>query len=365
MTQLRRRLGLVIPALALFVAGCGTGETTEAGSPLSEFLGQDVYGIDGLDENAQARFADEERLREEKVAACMKQQGFEYVPRETPQFDFLTTADGLAYDSREYAEKYGFGITTERFAQEEVGPDLIGHISDEPGESFEVDPNDAIVEAMDGATRAAYYEALYGGDDSFPSLDPAATSDDQLEALEDELGYEPQGCEGEVWAEQANNAFYQEFDSELQELYESVEDDPRLEERQTEITECVVDKGFQFGGLDRDGYQELYGRFEDGLNRIEEMVGEFPGEDLTDEELAAMTEEQLDELFDKPRELTPEAATLLGELQAEETELAVVVFDCGGSLSANEELYREVTAEYEERFLSDNADRLAPYEADR
>ncbi len=365
MAQLRSKIALVVAAVAMLAAACGSAdETTEAGSPLAEFLGQDVYGVDGFDEDAQARFAEEERLRQEKVAACMKEQGFDYVPRDNSDFNFVTTTDGLDYDSREYAEKYGFGITTERFSQEEVGPELVGHNYNDFEESFEDDPNNAIVEAMDQSTQEAYYEALYGNEDAFPSFDPETMSEEELAEMEENFVFEPQGCEGEAWAEDNNNAFYQDFSKELQKLYEAVEDDPRLQERQDEISECVAGKGFEFNGLDQDGFEDLYGRFESDLNRIEEMLGGFPGENLTEEDFAAMTEDELDALFNQPREFTPEAKTLLGELQVEETELATAVFDCGGSFAENQSLYQEVSAEYEEQFLADNADRLAEYKAD-
>lgn len=361
MIEFRGRVGLALVALAVLVAACGSDdETTEAtGSPLAEFLGQPGFGFSGDNEEAQAQFAEEERARQEKIATCMKEQGFEYIPRDNSDFSIVTGEDGIDYESREYAEKYGFGITTQHFSQEEVGPELVGHDFADFEESMDDDPNNAIVEAMDEGEREAYYEALYGDEDDFPQFDPETMTDEELEAMEEEFVFEPQGCEGQAWAEDASNSFYQDFSDELDAMYEAIEDDPRLKEREQEVSECVAGEGLEFDGFDDD----LYERFEEDLNRIDEMIGGFPGEDLTEEDFAAMTEEQLDELFNQPREFTPEARTLLGELQAKEVELAVAVYDCGGSFEDNRELYAEVTAEYEERFLADNADRLAEYKA--
>ncbi len=292
----------------------------------------------------------------------MTREGFEYVPRDASDIDFFSAADGLDYDSREYAEKYGFGITTERFSQEEVGPELVGHNYDEFEESFDDDPNNAIVEAMDDSTREAYYEALYGPEDSFPVYDPETMTDEELEALENQI-YEPQGCQGEAWTEgdgSLANKFYQDFSDELQDMYEAIEDDPRLKAKEDEISECVGDKGYEFTGFD----ETLWESFEEDLGKIDQMLGGFPGEDLTEEDFNTMTPEQLDEIFSQPREFTDEAKTLLGELQAEETAMAVAVWDCGGGFAATGELYQEVAAEYERQFLADNADQLTDYKAE-
>lgn len=362
------KLLLVGAALALTASACGSGTSeTEAGSPIAEFLGQDDFlDFEADPEGAQAQFAEEERVREEAVAACMKREGFDYLPMDSSDFSFFEAGDEeLDYDSREYAVKYGFGITTEWFSQEEVGPDLVGHnYSDfDAEEQMMQDPNMELVEAMDESTQEAYYEALYGAEDSFPSFDPETMTDEELEAIEDEFVYEPQGCQGEAWSEGDSgkaNKFYQDFSSELQEMYESIEDDPRIKAKESEISECVAGKGFEFTSFNED----LWSSYEDEMEQIESMIGGFPGEDMTEEEFATMTPEQMDELFNKPREFTPEAKALLGELQARETSTAVAVWDCGGSFSVTGEIYQEVVQEYERQFLADNADQLAEYKAE-
>jgi hypothetical protein len=363
------RIGAALLAAALAVAACGSSETTEAsdvGSPLAEFLGQDSFIDFSADpEEAQARFAEEQRQREEIIAACMKREGFEYIAPDPESIDIFGSEGEFAYDSREYAAKYGFGITTERFSQEEVGPDLVGYDNSRFEDAEIDDPNQEILEGMDEATLDAYYEALYGDDSSFPSFDPETMSDEELEELENQI-YEPQGCEGEAWNDGASanaNAFYRDFSDEITEMYEAIEDDPRIAAKEEEITSCVADKGLEFGGFDED----LWSAYEDELNEIDQMIGGFPGENLTEEDFAAMSEDELDALFNQPREFSDEAKAKLAALQAEETELAVVVWDCGGSFGLDSEmatLYQEVVAEYEQRFLDENADQLAEYKAE-
>lgn len=348
-------------ALGLVAAACGNDETaaTEAASPLSEFLGEDLWGGDFNEED----FAAEQRLREEKIAACMAEQGFEYIPVDPGQFDIFDGEPGLDYESREYAEKYGFGVTTERFSQAEVGPDLIGY-DDSAFEQFEddggfVDPNQEIIEAMDPGSQEAYYAALYGDeDDFFPEIDDTM-SDEEVAALEDDFSFEPTGCQGEVWADEANNAFYQEFDSELTEMYQAAQDDPRVKAAEQEISDCVADEGLEFTGFDED----IWTRWEDDLFAIEEMIGGFPGENLTEEDFNAMSEQELNDLFSQPREFTDEARSRLATIQAEEIKLATTVWDCGGGFEAQEKLFQEVMFEYEQQFIDTNADRLSEFKA--
>ena len=351
-------------ALGLFAAACGEGdESVEAGSsPLAEFLGENV---DFDSDEAQAQFASEERERQESIAACMKAEGFDYIPVDMSDFGFFGIEEGIDYDSREYAEKYGFGISTTHFSQAEVGPDLVGHNYDEQFDSEDgpMDPNQEAVEAMDDATRDAYYEALYGSEDDFPVFDESM-SEEEIDAAMEDFDFQPSGCEGKAYSEDPTNAFYQEFEDDLNDLYEAVQDDPRIIEAQAELNECVNEKGFELG-TSEDSFNGIFESFSNDLAEVDQLAGGFPGDELTEEDFATMSDEELDEIFNQPRELTPEALTKLGEIQERETDMAVAMFDCGGGpFGGSQEVYMEVQAEYEEKFLQDNADRLEQYKAD-
>jgi hypothetical protein len=351
-------------AFGLAATACGNEETTTeaAESPLSEFLGTDVFG--GFGEFDEAAFVEQQRVEEEKIAECMAEQGFEYIPVDRSQYSSFINDSVEQFGTREYAETRGFGVTTERFSQSEVGPDLIGYddsflnaTDDEDGFS---DPNQEIVAAMDPGTQQAYYEALYGAEDDFPAYDETM-SDEELAELDEDFMWEPSGCQGEAFAEDTNNAFFQQFSDELDEMYEAALEDTRILDAEKEVSDCVAEKGFEYGG----GFDEdVYLIWEDDLNAIEEMIGGFPGDDLTEEDFASMSEDELDALFNQPREFTDEARSRLAEIQAEEIELAVTVHDCGGGFNDQIELFQEVVADYEQRFIDDNADRLAEFKAD-
>lgn len=365
-----RRLIIASAAAALVLSACGGGDTeTAAGdgyvSPIGEYLGDDQlfnFGGSGSDED-RARMAEQERQREEAVALCMKEQGFEYIPRDTSDFSggFFEVEEGLEYGSKEFAEKYGFGISTQRYSQAEVGPDLVG-IDDSAGGPFgdpENDPNFEIMEGLDDGTRRAYEEALYGDQDFMEGFDPETMTEEELEAAEEEMfeDYEPSGCLNESFAEQGDMEFFNEFSNELEDMYEAVLDDPRVQSAYDEINACITEKGFEPLDIETGPWEE----FEGELQEVDELLGGFPGEDMTEEDFAAMSDEELDAMFNQPREFSAEAKAKLGEIQEREIAYAVASFDCGGGLLEPPEGFYEVLAEYEQRFIDDNADKLSEY----
>lgn len=366
--RLACRLGLAAIALILLASACsdGNNETTAdaASSPLAEFLGQGDFVSDP--EGAQARWAEEERERQEVIASCMQAQGFEYTPVDYSQ---LNTFDQDIEDwgSDEWVAEWGFGITTQRFSQQQVGPNLKGWDDtrvEAEAEEF-VDPNQDYIESLSQEEQEAYFEALHGDQSFFEGLDDPSLSDEERDALFEDLAWEPQGCEGEAYSQDANFSFYQDFEDELQDMEKRFEADPRVAERRQDVTSCVGDKG-----LDYTDMESLYERFEDELQDMDPYAnGDFAEPDfgISEEEMAQMSEEELDEFFSDfefvEPELTEEDKAKLAELQAEEIELAVAVNECGGGFEQEFEQLADIRAEYEQEFLDTHADQLADYQA--
>lgn len=90
---------------------------------------------------------------EELIAACMNDQGFEYVPHPpTPLgFDFSKLASA-ELDDPEWVERYGYGIVN--------GPDA-------EDVTIAPDPNEAILATMPQSEVNAYYVALSGGSGAY------------------------------------------------------------------------------------------------------------------------------------------------------------------------------------------------------
>ena len=171
---MRGRIYLLI-VLAVFSSSCGgsssgTDTATAAAdgpqsfedfeyvSPIADFLGQDINRFD-FDEAAAI---EQQREAERAIASCMAEKGFEYTPTDANQMvSFRGPQDDFDPGSDEWINKYGFGISTQRFPQSMVG-DLAG-FSDEgffgPEVDF-VDPNQEYVEGLSEGEREAYQEAL-------------------------------------------------------------------------------------------------------------------------------------------------------------------------------------------------------------
>jgi hypothetical protein len=354
-------------ALLLLAAGCSSDEATTAeaaSSPLAEFLGQGDFLSDP--EAAEAQFAEEERARQEIIAACMQREGFEYTPVDYSQFDTFSE-DIDDWGSPEWTAEWGFGITTQRFSQAQVGPNLKGwddsRFEEGEADAF-VDPNDDYIQSLGPAEQEAYYEALYGGDDAFPTIDESMSEEEQ-EALFEEMTFEPQGCEGEAFTEDSGFSFYMEFEDELEEMEKRFEADPRVAERRQEITSCVADKGHDYTDM-----ESLYERFEADLQEIDPYAGgdfEEPDFGISEEEMAQMSEAELDEFFENfeftEPELSEDDKVKLGELQTEEIELAVAVNECGGGWEQEFEQLADIRAEYEQEFIDTYGDQLEEYRA--
>lgn len=362
----RGALGIVaaVISLVLLAAGCSDGEsgTTTDGagsSPLADFLGQPDFVSDP--EGAQAEFAEQERARQEIIAACMQREGFEYTPIDYTQFDSFE-GDIEDYGSDEWVAEWGFGITTQRFSQQQVGPNLKGwddsQIADE-GDIFR-DPNQDYIDSLGEDGAQAYYEALYGGDDFFPQIDESMSEEEQ-EALFDDIAFEPQGCEGEASAEDPTSRFYRDFGDEMEEMEQRFEADPRIAARRQEVSSCVADKGIEFTDV-----ESTFERFERDLQDIDPYSNGFePDFGVTEDEMAEMSNEELDELFadfSEP-ELSDEDKAVLAELQTEEIAIAIAVNECGGGFESEFEDLADIRAEYEQEFLDTYADQLEDYQA--
>ena len=98
--------------VVLTAGGCGAIGTTDdratqPTSPLAEFLGVDTNGP------GDDQFKEQERKANELAVACMTAQGFEYIPEsESIDIPDAYSDDELPPESREWAEKYGYGIST-------------------------------------------------------------------------------------------------------------------------------------------------------------------------------------------------------------------------------------------------------------
>lgn len=335
------------------------------------------FGFDPNDPDASAaQFARLNMRQQDLVAACMRNQGFEYVPA-VPPID----AQDFVFDEEEYAREQGFGISIEWRGGDSILEQW-------------VNPNQAIEEGLSASERNAYQEALYGTptglefgsipSSGFESGDDDSASAEEFESAEEleytvvepgsdssdlesaEVESEPEesfwggGCTGEASQEVYGKVdeVYSELEPMFTELQERVESDPRVVEASREWTTCMADRGYDFQTV-----EELWDRGLDEIRtRHNELVGRSdPFEGWTEEEIEAFWEtsspEALDDFFEQHesgarQDVDQEA---LAALQQEEKDLAVANYECG---EKEREITQEISQELESQFISENREAL-------
>lgn len=206
-------IGLVV---LVAVAGCdGDGEPSAAPSPTpgpAEAYLEAALGFSADDAAAAA-------LRQEEiVAACMAEQGFEYVP-DTSGYQYV---DPAAIDpppgSRAFADQFGYGFA--------AAPAEMRATSSGAG------PNEAVTAAMSPEEYEAYTRALWGDD----AVDGASG------------GVELGGCVREardqVWGDRETDHVRAGLEDEIARIdAEVAPTDPPVMAAAAEWSECMADAG--------------------------------------------------------------------------------------------------------------------------
>lgn len=158
-----KRQGLLW-ALFLLLAACSdSGDSEEPASAETE-SGTSLLGSRfGVPETRNQRIAAAAEI-EQRVAVCMRERGFDYVPFVTAPGAETTRIGGEIPGSVEFIERYGFGQSTLLIPQSEAPPGVIGF--DGTWETRET-PNPNIQAQIDDP---AFGKALHGGFDAGPSL---------------------------------------------------------------------------------------------------------------------------------------------------------------------------------------------------
>lgn len=148
-------LGCGVGLTALGATGCSPEKVDDTPTPLWAYLA----------EFTERGIAEQDRARTEQadaVAACMHEQGFEYVP--DPESLWSSELVEVEEHDDAWVAEHGYGLVDG--AGSSSGP------APTPG------PNEAIVAALSSAERAAYDEALQGpeGDGTTGCLSLASTS---------------------------------------------------------------------------------------------------------------------------------------------------------------------------------------------
>jgi hypothetical protein len=339
----------VIGATALLVSGCAT--TGEPGDDEPKRV--TINSILGVPDYSEVDWQDQDKKIQEAVAACMREEGWEYIPVEQPDGAYNWTPE----DELENYKRQGFGIVWYTLHRgEDTG-------ENDPYKDW-VDPNQEYVESLSESEQTAYYESLYGTQEEqmegqVTEIDPETGEEYQVQ-----YGYGP-GCYGDAYKEIQGdditqtpeyNEAMQEYWDELSQRYEA---DERIVDLNKEWASCMKGAGYNYATQDElwtDAYQDIQERHDEIVG---EDVNQDPFEGWTEDEINDFFEntpqEEIDEFFNKPFDLTDEQRSQLEALLQEEIDLAVAQYECSKPL--NEQL-TDIYADIEEKFALEHEDEL-------
>ncbi len=321
-------------------------------SVLGRHLGYEIPGLDVGDETELRR------IEQETLADCMAGEGFTYIAyTPDPATLYVPVEEGLDPESREFAARYGFGVSTQFYAQSDVGPGLLGHSGDGSGYAFEENPNDVIRAELSAAELDAYEQAFWGPD-SPRFMSSAEQAELEADGILVGRLLASHGCFGEAQRAIDGEAFdvLDVFAIEILTMTERAYSDERYLTHAASVERCVHEAGYDFYA-NQPAWATL-AHFDELLSEVDEMVGGDPFAELTDAELAALSPQEIDELFDVPRDVPDAAKGRLAEIQDLEVATATTVWDCGGSADEERRVIGEVLAEMQAEFIETNRDEL-------
>lgn len=302
---------------SFLLGGCAQSDDAEPAakdSPLTEFMSS-VYGGDVSPEEQEKEFTERERKREELVAQCMSEEGFEYTPNVQNVSFSMASMDDFKPDSREWVAQYGYGMIN-----------YPGRDGEQATEATEyIDLNADYVASLSESEQTAYYEALNG-----PMPDEA---DMPAEGELTEWDWTTAGCYG--WSEHeisgedpASSEEHQPLIDAMNTLYDEMMASPELAGADAEWSACMADAGHPGFSVQTDAQNSI----------SDKMSALYEDSDSMDE--AAMD--------------------AVGE---EEIELALVDLDCREETGYRDTM-ESVQFKLEQQFIDDHKTELESFRAD-
>jgi hypothetical protein len=268
----RRLVALAATACLPLLAGCGGGDSSNSSASASSGASASGGTIEDQLGFTRRGVAAASAKVENAIAACMKAQGFDYVPVDSVAQQAALTGKPNMSDE-EYEQQFGYGITT-----------LYGR------GSAQTDPNAAIRSGLGQADVAAYDRALSGGKPDQTFAYAVDTGDFT------ELG----GCTKKATdAAFGGTQLLQTLQRKLDELDDSIAADQRMVHAQEKWRACMKDAS-------GNEYEDAESIEDDIKQRFERLVGSVvpPGEvapagaQVDQAALAKLQQDELD-LFHK------------------------------------------------------------------
>jgi hypothetical protein len=306
---------------ATLLSGCSapaeSPAASEAESPLSTFFAS-AYGGDLSPKDQEKKFAEEERQREELVAECMTDEGFEYTPNLQNASVSMSAADGeWDPESREWVSQYGYGMINYP-GKDDMPSD---------GEGEYVDANADYVASLSESEQLAFSEALHGA-----APDP---EDMPAEGEPMEGDWTTAGCYGWAQNEQGgedptSSEEHKPLMDAMNTFYETVMTSPELADVDADWSACMADAG-----------QPGFAAQMDAQNSINE---------------------QMNALYEKAGEAGLDETAMM-EIGEKEIDLALVDLDCREEVDYKAK-QQDVQHKLEQQFVDDHKAELEALKAD-
>ncbi|MFN8050917.1 MAG: hypothetical protein U0Q22_05750 [Acidimicrobiales bacterium] len=292
------------------------GATTS--SPLAAFFGYDDP------EKISATSREQNKKAELRIATCMKAEGFDYIPN-IASTDVAMATDDTDLTERQYAARWGYGITTTLAADGST-------VDGAPGSSVQqdapsTDPNEAIVAAMGESERRAYESALYGASYNDDGSGDSSTDD------------APSGCQSTAYGDDEPSATSKKLQRLSSDLYKRIAADTRVKAAAKEYRSCMSAVGYpKVKSPDNGAVSLVEEKMQKLWASMKPPTGSTDGGDGTSSS--------------DPTDATPVFdAALLASTQEFERRLAVAELDCRAAYTTVSE---DVGAEYEQAFIDKN-----------
>lgn len=309
----------------LALAGCSDDKKSEGGDgkpeegPLSKIINS-AWG-----EQDQEFYEKQQVDVENLVAECMAAEGFEYVPQDYSSMVSVGADDFADQNTEEWVAKNGYGMTMGMEPEEEVDPDA------EPTDEWK-DPNGDYVATLSEGEATAYYEALYGVQNT------EMTEEDMEEYV---YNWEDGGCQGSAQHEISgamediySDPQFEDINEAMSELYTAAQADPRVTEAAAEWASCMADAGYTDFATPEDAFSSI--------NEAQNEMYNWEG--------------------DTGEEYTEPSAEQIAELRKLEIATAVADFACKQKVDWDKTV-QKVQFELEETFVKDNKAALDEYVA--
>jgi hypothetical protein len=270
------RTVLVVACLGL-LAGCGRDPSTNASTGKSF---EEALGLDQASMNAR------EAKVQEAVRTCMKAEGFDYIPVDPSQSGMRVRMGGPGGDvSAKDRKTKGYGITTGMMAKRS---------SAGPGDS---DPNGAIRDALSEADRRAYEVALHGPA-AAQAMDESGGGGIRVRRQvggSKEAGGGDGGCFEKAQAKVPGGPGA--VKSDLGEMEQRVDADPRLIQANKDWAACMADAGYTDFEQPKDAIDYVIGKLDELMGAVPQGDGvtkfAIGGDDIDQAKLADLREEEI------------------------------------------------------------------------